>query len=97
MAVLVECFVSAETGMEVFAVVEAAGIGVFADVGPGVQDAVAVFEIVAAGQSWVLHVEKVEGMAELVLATGKVFEFALWIVFGAESDVGNNAVPETVD
>lgn len=37
--------------MEVFAVVEAAGIGFFAVVGPGVQVAGAVLENVVAGQS----------------------------------------------
>lgn len=41
--------------------------------------------------------EKVEGMAEFVLAFGKVFEFALGIVLGAESDVVNTAGTETVD
>lgn len=41
--------------------------------------------------------ETVEGMAEFVLAFGKVFEFALEIVLGAESDVVNTAGTETVD
>lgn len=47
----IEYFVWAETGMEVFAVVEAAGLGVFADVGPGDLGAGAVFENVVAGRS----------------------------------------------
>lgn len=44
-----------------------------------------------------MHVEKVEGMAGFVLAVGKVFDFALAIVLGAESDVVNTAATEILD
>lgn len=41
--------------------------------------------------------KKIGGVAEFVLAIEQVFEFALGIVLGAESVVGNIAVTETVD